>query len=102
MTIVVLIQVLLLQSSQYFCDLIGEGSTSITFGCDFQDIEVSFTCSFDGEEAEACSIPLVVTRATFGFTRHNLTLTATTSSGEHQVYEFSFTFASNHNVLLKM
>ena len=52
------------------------------FDCTFTNEVVSVTCSFDGGEAEDCSLPLVVDFARFGTDNHSVVLTATDEFGQ--------------------
>ena len=55
---------------------------------------VSVTCSFDGGEAENCSLPLIVDIGRFGTDDHTVVLTATDEFGQTASISLTFRLAA--------
>ncbi|CAI8024290.1 hypothetical protein GBAR_LOCUS14117 [Geodia barretti] len=60
------------------------------FDCTFTNDVVSVTCSFDGGEAENCTLPLIVDIGRFGTDNHTVVLTATDEFGQTSSISLGF------------
>ena len=60
------------------------------FDCEFNNSLVSVECSFDGEEPENCSFPVIVDFARFGADNHTLVVTVVDEFGQTLSLVFEF------------
>ena len=72
------------------------GSSSVVFGCSFNNEVVSLRCSFDGGAEEDCSLPLELSIDRFGPGQHTVVLTAIDVFRQTFSIELPFSFSGNY------